>query len=183
MDHACGWAGGQARGRRDGGRTGHRRGGGSVGTVRYTGSYAVVLALHLLTGVFVVGPLAVTAVTASRLVRAGEVSALRAAARTTRLFSIATVVTVVLGSAMLGLGSVGAQWKPSQGWVSASYALWLVAIGLTIGLVLRGLRAATEAAERGEPTGGFAGRVAIGGGIAMLCWLAIVVLMVTKPGA
>ncbi len=151
--------------------------------MRYTGSYAVVLVLHLLTVVFVVGPLSVTTVTASRLVRAGDVSALRAAARTTRLFSIVTVVTVALGSALLGLGSVGAQWKASQGWVSASYALWLVAIGLTIGLVLRGLRGAAQAADRGEPTGGFAGRVAIGGGLAMLCWLAIVVLMVTKPGA
>ncbi len=151
--------------------------------MRYTGSYAVVLALHLLTVVFVVGPLAVTAVTASRLVRVGDVSALQAATRTTRLFSIATILTVALGSALLGLGSVGDQWKPSQGWVSASYALWLVAIGLTIGLVLPGLRAATEAAERGEPTGGFASRVAIGGGLAMLCWLVIVVLMVTKPGA
>lgn len=151
--------------------------------MRYTGSYAVVLALHLLTVVFVVGPLSVTAVTASRLVRSGDVATLRAAARTTRLFSIFTVVTVALGSSLLGLGSVGAQWKPSQGWVSASYALWLVAIGLTIGLVLRGLRAAAEAAERGEPTDGFAGRVAVGGGLAMLCWLTIVVLMVTKPGA
>ena len=71
------------------------RAGGSVVSVRYTGSYAVVLVLHLLTVVFVVGPLAVTAVTASRLVRAGDVVALRAAGRTTRLFSIATVVTVV----------------------------------------------------------------------------------------
>ncbi len=178
-----GISGRQRAGRRQRGPGGHRRGGGSVGAVRYTGSYAVVLALHLLTVVFVVGPLAVTAVTASRLVRAGDVVALRAAARTTRLFSIATVATVVLGSAMLGLGSTGDQWQGSQGWVSASYALWLVALGLTVVLVLRGLRAAAAAAEQGEPTAGFAGRVAIGGGLAMLCWLTIVVLMVTKPGA
>ena len=151
--------------------------------VRYTGSYAVVLALHLLTVVFLIGPLAVTVVTAPRLVRAGDVAGLGAAIRTTRLFTIASVVTVALGSALLGLGTVGDQWKPSQAWVSASYALWLVAVALNLALVLPGLRGAVAAAGRGEPTAGFGGKVAIGGGLAMLCWLAIVVLMVSKPGA
>ena len=151
--------------------------------MRYSGSYALLLALHLLTAVLVVGPLALTAATAPRLVRAGDVTGLRAAARTTRLYAVSTVVVVGLGSALLGLGAVGAQWSPSQAWVSASYALWLVAVVLDVALVLPGLRQAADVAEQGGDTAGYAGKVAAGGGLALLCWVAIIVLMVTKPGA
>jgi uncharacterized membrane protein len=150
--------------------------------MRYTGSYAVVLVLHLLAAVFVVGPLAVAAVTSPRLARAGRLDALQAAQRTTRLYALASIVVVLLGTAMVGLGDTGEAWSMGQLWVSASYALWILAVVLTIGVVVPAQRAAIEALEAGDSAAGTAGRMAVGGGLAMLAWVVIVVLMVTKPG-
>ena len=151
--------------------------------MRYSGGYAVVLALHLLTVAFVVGPAAVAAVTSARHARAGHAQALRDASRTTRLYTLATVLTVVLGTAMVGLGDVGGQWDMGQAWISASFALWIVAVALTLGLVVPNQRKAAQALDDGQPGAGFAGRIAAGAGLAMLAWAAIVVLMVVKPGA
>jgi uncharacterized membrane protein len=151
--------------------------------VTYTGSYAVVLVLHLLTVVFLIGPLAVAAVTSPRAARAGDLGSLRSAARTTRLYAVLTLLPVLLGTAMVGLGDVGDQWGMGQLWVSASYALWIVAVALTLGMVVPGQRAAVKALEAGRDGRGSAGRIATGGGLAMLAWTAIIVLMVTKPGA
>jgi uncharacterized membrane protein len=148
----------------------------------YSGIYAVVLVLHLLTVAFVVGPLAVAAVTSPRHARAGRTEALRDAARTTRLYALATLVTVLLGSAMVGLGETGDAWSMGQLWVSASYALWIVAVVLTLGLVVPGQRAAIKALEAGADAGGPARRIAAGGGLALLTWVGIIVLMVVKPG-
>jgi uncharacterized membrane protein len=150
--------------------------------VTYSGTYAVVLVLHLLTVAFVVGPLAVVAVTSPRHARAGRLDALRDALRTTRLYGMASVVTVLLGSAMIGLGEVGELWDMGQLWVSASYALWIGALALTFGLVVPGQRAAIEAVETGGSVDGAAKRIGLGGGLAMLAWTAIIVLMVVKPG-
>ena len=149
----------------------------------YRGSYAVVLALHLLTVVFLIGPLAVAAVTSPRAARAGDVGALRSAARTSRLYALLTIIPVLLGSAMVGLSGVGEQWGMGQLWVSASYALWIIAVALTLGMVVPGQRAAVKALEAGRDAGGSANRIAAGGGLAMLAWTVIIVLMVVKPGA
>ncbi len=149
----------------------------------YSGSYALVLALHLLTVAFLVGPSAVAAVTSARHVRAGRVEALRDAARTTRLYTLATVVTVLLGSALVGLGDVGDQWSMGDAWIGASYALWFVAVVLTLALVAPAQAKAAKALDEGRPAGGYAGQIAAGGGLAMLAWTAVIVLMVAKPGA
>ena len=148
----------------------------------YSGSYAVVLVLHLLTVAFVVGPLAVAAVTSPRHARAGRTDALRDAARTTRYYTFGTLLTVLLGAAMIGLGDTGEAWSMGQLWVSASYALWIVAVALTLGLVVPGQRAALKALESGTDAGQPARRIAVGGGLAMLAWVVIIVLMVVKPG-
>lgn len=149
----------------------------------YSGGYAVVLALHLLTVVFLVGPAAVAAVTSARHVRAGRAEALRDASRTTRLYTLATVVTVVLGSAMVGLGDIGDQWSMGDPWISASYALWLVAVALTLALVVPAQAQAADALDAGQDAGAHAGRIAAGAGLATLAWAVIIVLMVFKPGA
>lgn len=150
--------------------------------MRYVGSYAVVLALHLLTVAFVVGPLAVIAVTSARLVRTGDLEGLRSAVRTTRVYAAATLVTVLLGSALVGLSGTGTPtWDMGDGWILGSYLLWLVAVVLTVAVVLPGQRAALAVLESGGTA--VTGRIAVGAGLAMLCWTAIVVLMVFKPGA
>ena len=154
-----------------------------VGTVKYPGSYAVVLVLHLLTVMFLVGPSAIAAMVSVRAARAGHAGALRDASRTTRVCANGTVLVVLLGTAMVGLGPVGDQWGLGQLWISASYALWFVAVALTLGLVVPTQVKAAEVIESGGSAGELAGRIAVGAGLALLAWTAIVVLMVAKPGA
>jgi hypothetical protein len=113
-------------------------------------------------------PLAVAAVTSPRLARAGQVDALRGAARTTRLYALASLVVVLLGTAMIGLGDTGEAWEMSQLWVSASYALWILAVALTLGLVVPAQGQAVTALEEGRDAGGAAGRMAAGAG--WRCW-------------
>ena len=150
----------------------------------YRGAYALLLALHLLTVVFLVGPAVLAAMTSPRLVRAGRAEALRDAARSTRVYTLATVVVVALGSALVAVSGDGTpQWSMGDAWVSASYALWLVAVVLTLLLVVPGQEAAAEALEGGRDATSSAGRIAAGAGLAALCWTAIIVLMVYKPGA
>ena len=151
--------------------------------MRYTGAYAVVLVLHLLTVAFVVGPLAVAPPLSARAARAGRLDALRDHTRTTRVYALASVVTVVLGSAMVGLGAIGEQWSMGQLWISASWALWLAAVGLLLVVVVPAQQAAAEAIEGGGQGGAFAGRISAGGGVAALALAAVIVLMVVKPGA
>ena len=148
----------------------------------YSGAYAAVLALHLLSVAFVVGPLAVAPPLSARAARAGRLEALRDHLRTTRVYSIASVVTVLLGSAMVGLGDVGAQWSMGQAWVSASYALWLVAVALLLGVVVPAQKKAADAITGGGDGGAYAGRISAAGGVAALALAAVIVLMVLKPG-
>ena len=149
----------------------------------YSGAYGVVLALHLITVAILVGPSSVAASLSARHARQGRADALRDAQRTTRLYTLGSLLTVLLGSAMIGLGDVGGQWEMGQLWVSASYALWLVAVALQLALVVPAQGKALDALDGGGSGAGYAGRIAAGAGLAALAWVAIIVLMVFKPGA
>lgn len=148
----------------------------------YSGAYAVVLVLHLLTVAFVVGPLALAPPLAARAARAGRADALRDHRRTTRGYAFASVVTVVLGSAMVGLGGIGDQWSFGQAWVSASFALWLAAVALLLAVVVPAQDRALEALAGGGDAGAHAGRISAAGGAAALALAVVIALMVLKPG-
>ena len=150
--------------------------------MKYTGAYAVVLVLHLLTVAFVIGPAAVAPPLAARAAREGRLDALRDHARSTRLYALASLATVVLGSALIGLGDVGDQWSFGQAWVSASYALWLVAVVLLLAVVAPAQEKAAEAIAGGGSGASYAGRIAGAGGLAALAFAAVIALMVLKPG-
>lgn len=150
--------------------------------MRYTGAYAVVLVLHLITVAFVVGPLAVAPPLSARAARDGRLDALRDHTRTTRGYAVASIVTVLLGSAMIGLGDIGDQWSMGQLWVSASYGLWLLAVVLLLAVVVPAQRVAAQSLESGGDAGSYAGRISAAGGVAALALTGIIVLMVLKPG-
>ncbi len=151
----------------------------------YDGAYALVLALHLLSVVFLVGPAALAAMSTPRLVRAGRADALREAARTTRVLSSATVLTVVLGIGLVSLSggdSGAAEWSMGDPWVSASLVLWLLGVALLHGAVVPGQLRAAEALEVGGDASRAVGRVTALAGVSALLWAVVVVLMVYKPG-
>ena len=152
----------------------------------YTGTYALVLVLHLLTVAFVVGPAAVAGVLSARQVRLRQVQALHDAARTTRLYTLASLLTVLLGSALVGLsgGTSGTpRWSLGQLWVSASYVLWAVAAALVLAVVVPAQTSAAETLTGGGAAEAQARRIGVAAGMATLCYAAVVVLMVVKPGA
>jgi uncharacterized membrane protein len=77
---------------------------------------------------------------------------------------------------IVGFGLVRDQFSFSDGWLIASIALFVVASALILGLLVPMLRGARGGAAALAP------RAAAVAGIASLCYLAIAVLMVWKPG-
>lgn len=148
--------------------------------MRYSGSYALLLSLHLIGVLLLVGPLGWVTATAGRLAREGDVAGLTRALRLTRVFSMASLVVVLLGLAMLDRDPT--RIPAGATWVAVSFALWLVAVGLNLAVAAPTLRAALAEAAEGRPTDRFAAKLGAFGGLSLLCWLAIVVLMVYKPG-
>jgi hypothetical protein len=151
--------------------------------MKYSGAYGIVLALHLLTVAFVVGPAAFAASASGRLAKQGRVDALRDAGDSTRKYTIATLATVLLGMGLVGLGDVGDQWSYGQPWISASFVLAILAIGLVLVLVVPAQQAAADALAEERDAGSALKRLSIGAGLASLCWAIVIVLMVLKPGA
>ena len=140
--------------------------------------YDLLLVLHLLGAVFLVGPLALAGVHSPGQARRGDAVGLRAARTTNRVYSALTAVVVGLGALL-----AADRWEASAPWLLASYALWFAAVLLHVLVVGKGQEAALAALADGEDAGPCAARIGVGAGLAALAWVAVVVLMVLKPGA
>ncbi|SDJ28567.1 Predicted integral membrane protein [Frankineae bacterium MT45] len=137
-----------------------------------------ILALHILTAIFAVGPLVGASTTAVRGVRAGDGGAVAASARTVRIYGYASILVVALG-----FGLVQDKWhiKFSDGWVIASILLWVVATAIALFLLVPALEKAATQLQAGETAAALRGQVAASGGIIGLIYAAIVFLMVYGP--
>ena len=90
---------------------------------------------------------------------------------------------------ILGIGLVGASggaYKFSQAWVSASFALYIVGLGIAHGLMIPSHRKLNAALASGGPTApdvpALNQRLAVGGAALNLLLVVILVLMIWKPG-
>ena len=137
--------------------------------------------LHVLTAVFLVGPMAMLPMTAMRAVRAGNGPMVSVLGRSTQMFSLASLLVAVLGFGVLGVEGKDHGWTVGTGWVLASIVCYLVALVLTLFVVVPALR--TSAEDLGANGDGRAAypRIAAGSGIASLLLIAVVVLMVWRP--
>ncbi len=149
------------------------------------GAFGVVLTLHIITAIFVIGPLAVATMTAPRLVRGGDAAlvALRGTLRATRSYSIASIIVVGLGFSIVTKGPYGTGRSVTDSWILYSLVLWAIAALVTFFVVGGSIKRAITEIEQGRDARRLIGPIAGAGGIASLCWIAIVVLMVVKPGA
>lgn len=105
-----------------------------------------------------------------------------------RVTSFAAVVVALLGTWLV----IEGDFDFAAAWISASYLLWFVAMGIGGGVLSRHSRqvmaAAVEAQQRGEETSDaliaqFRSPVAnIGGTVLGLTYVVFIYLMVTKPG-
>jgi uncharacterized membrane protein len=139
-----------------------------------------LLALHVLTAIFAIGPLVHAATTAGRGVRQGDAAATAASARVARLYGYVSVIVVVLG-----LSLVRPKWHAEFGdtWVWLSLGLWVAAIALVLALIVPSLDRATEKIKAGEAADSLTARIAAAGGVVGLIFAGIVFLMVYRPGA
>ena len=137
--------------------------------------------LHVLTAVFLVGPMAMLPMTAMRAVRAGNGPMVSVLGRSTQVFGLASLLVALLGFGVLGVEGKDHGWTVGTGWVLASIVCYLVALLVTLFVVVPSLRAAAE--ELGANGDGRAAypRIAAGSGIATLLLVAVVVLMVWRP--
>jgi uncharacterized membrane protein len=139
--------------------------------------------LHVVTAVFLVGPMAILPMTALRAVRAGNGPMVDLLARSTRVFSLLSLLVAVLGFGVVGTADEQFDLSVTTDWVLASIVAYLVALALSLALVVPALqRAGTElAAGRPDGAGGLYGRIAAGSGVVSLLLVAVTVLMVWKP--
>ena len=139
--------------------------------------------LHVVTAVFLVGPMAVLPMTGMRAVRAGNGPMVELLARSTRVFTLASLLVAVLGFGVVGTADEQFDISVTTSWVLSSVVLYLVALALSLALVVPALgRAARDlAAGRADEARALYGRIAAGSGIVSLLLIAVTVLMVWKP--
>jgi hypothetical protein len=159
----------------------------------YRGSFGLVLTLHVLSAVFVVGPLGVATVVAPWLLRRPRLAdnaerrvvaaGLTGTTWSVRLLSAASVVVAALGFVILHKGSFGSVRTLSDPWILYSVVLWAVAIIINLGPLDRLLARARSAVDAGRDPRALVMPLAVAGVVSSACWICVVALMVVKPGA
>ncbi|ARC56779.1 hypothetical protein AS850_06780 [Frondihabitans sp. 762G35] len=132
--------------------------------------------LHVVAAVFIVGPMAILPMTALRALRAGHTDQVAVLAKSTRVFTLLSLVVAVLGFGVLGMSSRSDDLSFSTPWILASVVLYAGALAVSLVVVVPALQAAA-----GGAAGSTYGRVAGGSGIVALLLVAVTVLMVWQP--
>jgi uncharacterized membrane protein len=140
----------------------------------------VLNVLHVVTAVFLIGPMAILPMTAMRAVRVGNAPVVELLARSTWVFSLASLVVAVLGFGVVGTADKRFDLSVGTPWVLTSIVLYVVALLVSLFLVVPGMRqAAADLAASGASKA--YGRIAAASGVVSLLLVAVTVLMVWKP--
>jgi len=132
--------------------------------------------LHVVTAVFIIGPIAIIPMTALRFLRTGDTARSAATAKTVRILSYLSLIVVVTGFGVMGMADPRYHLSITTPWVLASLVLYAISLVLTLVVVVPALQGAQPRTGRSAYS-----RAAAGSGIATVCLLAVVVLMVWKP--
>lgn len=143
----------------------------------------VLNVLHVLTAVFIVGPMALLPMTAMRAIRGGDGAQVTSLAQSTNVLSLASLVVVFFG---FGLMSLDKEIKLSitTPWILSSLILYVVALALSIAVVVPAMRTVGEHLTADAPAaegGNDYKRIAMTSGVVSLLLMAVVVLMVARP--
>ncbi len=153
---------------------------------------ALLLSVHVVVAVVFVGAVTIAVSLFPRYARQSladgdpaALPALRLLHRVARVYAVLSLAVPVFGIATAS--SLGVL---TDAWVLTSMALTLLAAGVLVGVVLPGQEHVLATAEGGPPPGGTltdAGtrvrRLAMASGTFNLVWVAVVVLMVVRPGS
>ena len=143
----------------------------------------LLTALHVVSAVFLIGPMAILPMTALRAVRAGNAPVVELLSTSTRIFSLASVLVAVLGFGVLGVVAKTDKVSVATGWVLTSIVLYAAALALSLLVVVPSLRRATTelGANRADGAQALYGRIAASSGVVALLLVAVTVLMVWRP--
>jgi hypothetical protein len=143
-----------------------------------------LLALHLVFAVFIVGPLVWAATTAGRGVRTGDGAATASSARVLRIYAYASALVVVVGMGLMSQKTHGHKIAEfGDTWIWLSLLLWAAAILIILFEIVPTLNRATKLIKAEDSVVTLTARVAAAGGVVGLIFIAIVVIMVYKPGS
>jgi len=151
--------------------------------------------LHVVAAVFIIGPMAILPMTALRAIRSGAPGQVRTLATSTNIFSLLSLLVVILGFGAMAFSDPKYNTTIASTWIWLSIVFYVVALALTLFVVVPAMRRAADNIEgeeaveaedpsaSGETTAKAGGYGAISGasGVASLLLLAVVVLMVWKP--
>ncbi|KQX06341.1 MULTISPECIES: DUF2269 family protein [unclassified Leifsonia] len=151
--------------------------------------------LHVVTAVFIVGPLAILPMTALRALRSGNGAQVATLATSTSIFGRLSILVVLLGFAVMGTSDPKYGLTFLTPWILWSLILWVAAAVVSEAVVVPSMRKAAAAlgATAGSGTSGtsgtsdasgasqYYGRIAGGSGVVSILLLVVVVLMVWKP--
>lgn len=158
--------------------------------------------LHVVSAVFIVGPMAILPMTGMRAVRAGNAAQVRTLAKSTTILSGLSLLVVLFGFAVMGMSDPKYKTSITTPWILWSIIAYIVALGLTLFVVVPAMRRAADALDGLSTTASAAPAVATGvtpsdeaaaldsrgypaiaagSGVASLLLVLVVVLMVWKP--
>ncbi len=145
----------------------------------------VIVVLHVLAAVFVIGPMAILPMSAMRSVRSGDGAAVLTTARSTMVFSLASLAVALFGFGALGMAPKSDGLSVATPWVLISIILYAVALALNLLAVVPALRSAGEHLQESATAETLGGndyrRIAMTSGVVTLLLVAVTVLMVVKP--
>lgn len=158
---------------------------GGAGRAPYAEPMHTLLAiLHVVGAVFIVGPMAILPQSGLRAIRAREPGAVSTIARSTFIFTLASVVVAVIGFGVVGTTDKQYNLSISTPWVLISLIVWVVAVALSLFAVVPALRSAAEhlqSPDTDHVNSNDYKRIAMTSGVVSLLLLVVVVLMVWKP--
>ncbi len=138
--------------------------------------------LHVVTAVFIVGPMAILPMTGLRAIRSGNAGQVKTLATSVLIFSWLSLLVVVFGFGVLGVSDPKYHLSFGTPWVWISTIAYLIALLLNLFLVVPTLRkASTEVSKDGSGKAARYPQISAGSGIASLLLVLVVVLMVWKP--
>ncbi|MBN9176327.1 MAG: DUF2269 family protein [Microbacterium sp.] len=132
--------------------------------------------LHVATAVFIIGPIAIVPMTGLRALRTGDTARATASPKGLRFLTYLSLLVIVTGFGVMGMADPKYDLSITTPWILGSLILYVIAVALTLGIVIPTYLHPERQGPRQRYT-----RVAVSSGIATICLVAIVVLMVWKP--
>lgn len=111
----------------------------------------ILVILHVVTAVFIVGPMAILPMTGMRAIKAGEGGQVAVLAKSTLIFSLLSLLVIIFGFGIIGMRGI----SMTVPWILLSIVFYAIALILTLAVVVPALRRASRrlspelAAKRG----------------------------------